>query len=299
MSVRPKLWQPGDLFEVPLTGALLETAQAYLDGGAACEPVAPKHAATVMLVRDACPATQNPDLFDELRRVEVFMLRRAKTMAFVPDAVVFPGGSVDVRDSDHRLPWAGPAPSVWAQRMGCDVECARRIVIAAAREVFEESGVLLAGPDAHSVMSQVADRGWEQDRYLLSTHAESFAEMLIRRNLVFRSDLLGVRSHWVTPEFEPRRYDTFFFTALLPAGQIPDGRTTEASGADWVDPLWLFDQAAAGAVLLLPPTRYNLSFIAHAQDAETFVAQTPQIRRIMLEPSYREDGGVVLKCRIP
>ena len=78
--------------------------------------------------------------------------------------------------------------------------------------------------------------------------------MLIRRGLVLRSDLLSARAHWVTPEFEPRRYDTRFFAALMPAGQVADDLTTEADHADWADPAALLQDLAAGRAMLLPPT---------------------------------------------
>ncbi|MEG0758267.1 MAG: hypothetical protein RR505_07640, partial [Raoultibacter sp.] len=294
-----RTWKSGDLFEVPARGKLAQLATSYLDHDVAFEPVVPKLAATVMLVRDADFSAESRYRSGNPSALEVFMLRRAKTMAFVPDAVVFPGGSVDVRDSDPGLPWAGPSPETWAQRMGCDVATARRIVVAAAREVFEECGVLLAGADGASVIEDMTDPLWDEERARLTDHVESFAEMMIRRNLVLRTDLLGVRSRWMTPEFEPRRYDTFFFSALLPKGQTPDDRTSEATVADWVDPVWLFDQAEKGTALLVPPTRYNLSFVASACRAEAFVAEAPLIERIMLQPVRSGSEEVVLRCQIP
>jgi hypothetical protein len=120
--------------------------------------------------------------------------------------------------------------------------------------------------------------------------------MLIQQGLVFRSDLLGLRSHWLTPEFEPQRYDTFFFAALLPAGQLPSNKTSEASDARWVDPRWLLDEAERAGMTLLPPTRYNLAFLADAKDAESFVRETPSVQQIMLKLHWRDDGKLVLRC---
>lgn len=256
--------------------------EAFLDEGA--KPVEPRLAATVMLVR-------NPR--------EVFMLRRAKTMAFVPEAVVFPGGGVDPRDADERLPWTGPAPREWARRMGVGEETARRVVTAAAREVFEECGVLLAGEDDGSVVADVTAPVWAEERQRLAEHESSFAEVLVRHNLALRSDLLGLRSHWLTPEFEPRRYDTYFFSAFAPAGQVPDDRTSEANGAGWVDPSWILERGARGAVRLVPPTVYNLTHFANAPSPEAFAAGVTHVERIMLEPDRRETGEAVLRCLLP
>lgn len=299
MSATIRTWKSGDLFEVPATSKLVQAAVSYLDCREKPEPVMPKYAATVMLVRDADFSIASQYRSENPSSLEVFMLRRAKTMAFVPNAIVFPGGSVDTRDSDPDLPWAGPTPEEWAERMGCEVSLARCIVVAAAREVFEECGVLLAGADSTSVIEDMTDPVWDDERDRLTAHIESFAEMLIRRKLVLRSDLLGVRSRWMTPEFEPRRYDTFFFSALLPKGQMPDDRTSEATIADWVDPVWLFNQAESGNALLVPPTRYNLSFVVGAKNAQKFIAEAPPIERIMLKPARSEEGNVVLRCQIP
>ena len=83
-------------------GGLASRARAWLDGDRA-EPVAPRSAATVMLVRDRVDGEGGP--------VEVFMLRRVASMEFAPRMMVFPGGGVDPRDADPHLPWAGPPPA--------------------------------------------------------------------------------------------------------------------------------------------------------------------------------------------
>ena len=113
--------------DFPMPALLRGHAREWLDaGGTIGEPAPAKPSATVMLLR---PGEAGP---------EVFVLKRAATMAFAPNMLAFPGGGVDARDADPGVPWAGPGPQEWASRL----------VIAAAREVFEECGVLLAGPDA-------------------------------------------------------------------------------------------------------------------------------------------------------
>ncbi len=86
--------------------------------------------------------------------------------------------------------WAGPSPSEWATRLGVDEAIARALVCAAVRETFEESGVLLAGPSADSVVADTTGEDWEADRVALETRALSFTDFLDRRGLVLRTDLL-------------------------------------------------------------------------------------------------------------
>ncbi|MCL1798513.1 MAG: NUDIX hydrolase [Eggerthellaceae bacterium] len=291
-------WKSGMVLEVPLAEALTEHVRSYL-AATDFEPAEPGYAATVMLVRDVDGKAAAPSPYSDGGKVEVFMLQRAATMAFMPNAVVFPGGRVDPRDVDPRLPWAGPTPAAWAQELGCPEELARCIVVAAAREVFEECGVLLAGVDESQVIDDLSEAHWEKERALLAQHAKSFSEFLIEYGLVLRSDLLSLRAHWLTPVFEPRRYDTFFFAAALPQGQAPDGSTSEAVIADWVDPRWVFRQADEGRVLLLPPTRHNLGPIAEAADVKALMAEAACPGRVMLEPHVKEDGMVVLRCMLP
>lgn len=258
------------------------------------QPAVPRRAATVMLVRDGTPSDG----------VEVFMIRRVASMAFAPRMWVFPGGGVDPRDDDADLPWAGPPPTEWAQRLGCSEEpeggvgLARALVAAAVREVFEECGVLLAGPTAETVVADLRDPEWDRERAGLLAHEHSLTQMLQRRGLVLRSDLLNARARWVTPEFEPRRYDTYFFSALLPDGQIPDDATTEADVAGWTVPGELLAQVESGQARMMPPTRVSVEQVAAAESASGFLAETGDMRPV--RPRLVEvDGGYALRTTLP
>lgn len=85
------------------------------------------------------------------------------------------------------------------------------------------------GPDEHSVVQDLSDPSWQEDRTALENHEIAFADMLILRGLVLRTDLLGLISNFCTPEFETKRYDTFFFSALMPEGQVADGETKRSA----------------------------------------------------------------------
>jgi 8-oxo-dGTP pyrophosphatase MutT (NUDIX family) len=230
--------------------------------------------------------------------VDVFMLRRAETMAFAPRMMVFPGGGVDPRDADPDLPWAGPSPARWGRTLVADDATARELVVAAVREVFEECGVLLAGADTDSVVGDVSGPQWQAERAALLSHEVSLAQMLIRRGLVLRSDLLRARAHWITPEFEPKRYDTRFFAALLPAGQIADDQTSEADHADWADPARLLQDYAGGSALMLPPTVVCIEQLAVARSAADFLAADVPMAPITPEIVQIGDA-MVIRCTLP
>ncbi|MFF5310421.1 NUDIX hydrolase [Streptomyces massasporeus] len=205
-------------------------------------PVTPKRAATVMLLKDTGSGTA------------VHMLRRRASMAFAGGAYAYPGGGVDPRDDDHHVRWAGPTRAWWADRLGVDETAAQAIVCAAVRETYEEAGVLLAGPAADSVVGDTTGADWEADRAALVARDLSFAEFLDRRGLVLRSDLLGAWTRWITPEFEARRYDTWFFVAALPEGQRTRNASTEADRTVWITPREAAAGYDKGELLMMPPT---------------------------------------------
>ena len=175
-------------------------------------------------------------------------------MEFAGGMFVFPGGGVDERDFDATVGWAGPTPAEWAQRLGTDEDMARALVCAAVRETFEESGVLLAGPSADEVVADTTGEDWEADRVALESRELAMTDFLTRRGLVLRTDLLGSWDGWLTPVFEPKRYRTWFFVALLPEGQRTRDVSSESSEVTWLPARVVVDRADAGDVLMLPPT---------------------------------------------
>jgi len=238
---------------------LVEHARTFLAGGQS--PVTPKGAATVLLLRDGA---EGP---------EVYLLRRHRAMAFAAGMYAFPGGTVDRRDSDTAVAWAGPPPATWAQTLTCDEAEARALVCAAVRETFEESGVLLAGQSEDSLVSDTTADDWERDRVALVDRSLSFADLLAKRGLVLRSDLLRAWAHWITPEFEPRRYDTRFFLAVIPSGQRTRDVSGEADQVVWMRPADACAGVDEGAMAMLPPTYVTVSELAtYATPGEALAA---------------------------
>jgi 8-oxo-dGTP pyrophosphatase MutT (NUDIX family) len=273
-------------FPVAQSPSLRARIDAWLADPQPSSAPEPRLAATVMFVRDGADG------------VEVFMLRRVATMAFAPRMMVFPGGGVDPRDAEADLPWAGPAPDEWARLLRVDEARARELVAAAVREVFEECGVLLAGPSADSVVEDVSSDHWREQRRRLLDKEASLSEVLVEHGLVLRSDLLGYRAHWVTPVFEARRYDTRFFTAAVPAGHRADDQTTEADLAAWVRPAELLDSWTRREALMLPPTVVAVEEVAAASSAAAFIAERPVVETV--QPELVDTGeGVVLRATLP
>ena len=226
------------------------------------DPLVPRPAATVMLVRDT------------LNGIKVFLMRRHSAMDFVAGVMVFPGGGVDDRDRHADIAWVGPDPAWWAQRLGVDTDLAEALVCAAARETFEESGVLFAGP-ADDPQGIVGDASVYRDsRAALADNTLSFADFLRSENLVLRADLLRPWANWVTPKEErTRRYDTYFFVGALPEGQRADGENTETDRAGWITPEEALGDFAAGRNFLLPPTWTQLDSLAGRTVADVLAVQ--------------------------
>ena len=241
-------------------------------------PAVPRDAATVILLRQA-PG------------VEAFLLKRTDALEFAPGACVFPGGSVDERDGDGQVGWAGRSPDQFAAWLNTSADRARALVCAAVRETFEESGVLLAGPSPTELVQDSATLAL--DRRALLDGSCSLAELLARRGLVLRADLLTPWARWVTPEFSPRRFDTWFFASPMPSGQVtgvtggPDHEPAESVSGSWLKPSLALEAARAGQITLLPPTAVTLAELAGHQDVASILAQrrviTPLLPRVVVE----------------
>ncbi|MDV7084959.1 NUDIX hydrolase [Rhodococcus opacus] len=234
--------------------------------------VAPKDASTVILIRDAAADAAASG-------IEVFLLRRVKGMAFAGGMTVFPGGGVDPSDAEAEVDWAGPPVDWWAERFSTDAARAKALVCAAVRETFEECGVLLAGPSADTVVADTSR--YAQARTQLEKRELSFSDFLKRENLVLRADLLRPWANWITPIGEGRRYDTRFFVAAAPHGQIADGATSEAEDVQWQSPAAALAHWQGGGSILLPPTWSQLTALSAFGSVAEVLAAEPEIPVIL------------------
>ncbi|HEY5855802.1 MAG TPA: NUDIX hydrolase, partial [Aldersonia sp.] len=224
--------------------------------------------------------------------VEVFLVRRVQGMVFAGGMTVFPGGGVDPADADAEVAWAGPPPSWWAQRFGVDEPRARALVCAAVRETFEECGVLLAGPTHDSIVADTTEFHAARER--LEGRELTLSTFLAENDLVLRSDLLRPWSRWITPVGElARRYDTAFFVAVVPEGQLADGATSEADEVAWSTPAAALADRLAERTMLMPPTWAQLTSLSRCADTAAILAAEPEIEPIL--PEFRDvDGDTVL-----
>lgn len=212
--------------------------------------VHPRPAATVILLRDA-PAGP-----------EVWLLRRVRGLAFAAGASVFPGGRVDAADhADPSCPdvsgLPGTALNRLAARFGCSPAEARASTLAAIRETFEETGVLLTRPAFH--VGAAPHERWLQDqRRRVEAHEVAFAAVLTALGVAVDADLVRPWARWITPAGEPRRYDTHFYVAALPAEARAYPETTEATDAGWIAPAQALAEHARGERLMLAPTVVTL-----------------------------------------
>jgi 8-oxo-dGTP pyrophosphatase MutT (NUDIX family) len=260
-----------------LPPGMFERARALHAG--TLTPPAPRDAATVALLRDTSAGP------------EVHLLRRVRGMAFAGGMHVFPGGSVDRADASAELAWAGPTAAEWAERMRCPEPLARALVCAAVRETFEESGVLLAGPagsDGPELLDDVSTDEWEAERVALEAREQSLSQLLVRRGLVLRSDLLSYLAHWITPEVEPKRFDTRFFLAEMPGGQIARHVGGEADQRAWVRPQDALDQR----LRMMPPTAAVLADLARFDDVAGALAAPREVLPVLPKLVVGDDDEV-------
>jgi 8-oxo-dGTP pyrophosphatase MutT (NUDIX family) len=263
----------------PLQPHLVDHALAYARGERT--RVEPADAATVILTRDSSAG------------LEVYLLRRHSEMAFASGMYVVPGGRVDPRDGDVDIAWSGPSAADWSGVLGCDPSLARALVCAAVRETFEESGVLLAGRTPQTVVESTTEPDWEADRLALVARDISLAEFLARRELILRSDLLNPWAHWITPEFEPRRYDTRFFVTTISATQHPRDVSGEADQVVWITAAEACVRVDRGQMKMLPPTYRVCEELADLATTDAVMATHPRLYPIQPRLAFVGDEAVL------
>ncbi|KQB86372.1 NUDIX hydrolase [Corynebacterium lowii] len=238
-------------------------------------------AATVLLVRDGAEG------------LEVWVQERVSTMPDYPGMTVFPGGRVDDRDvGEDSQVWSGRSVGDTAQTLGTTDSAAQGLVFAAVRELFEETGTLLA---VHPNGATVGDASpYHEDRLALESHRLSLTEVLSSNNLRVHTDLLRPWARWIGSSEQGRRFDTFSFLAVHPVGQEADDTSSEADSAGWFSPRLLIEGWRHGLVRLVIPTWAQLMRLSRCETVEQAVAEaeasdmTPVHGAPRHDPRYRE-----------
>lgn len=197
----------------------------------------------------ALPSATLLMLRDGATGLEVFMVKRHHQIDFASGALVFPGGKVDPLDRD---------PAIRAACDGADALDDERLCLAACaiREGFEESGILLARPaDAPGLIDGGRAGALSAWRAPLNDGQKGLAEFLAAERLRLATDALVPFAHWVTPQFMPKRFDTHFYLAAAPAGQLGRHDGTESVDSVWVNPLAALDDKRWTIIF---PTKMNL-----------------------------------------
>jgi 8-oxo-dGTP pyrophosphatase MutT (NUDIX family) len=224
-------------------------------------PVTPRHAASLLLVRDS----------DAGRGPEIYMVRRHPRSAFMANALVFVGGVVDPADRSAAAleRCSGLDPAGAAARLGLDdPELALGFHVAALRECLEEAGVLLAEPTpAPDVLTQMRDQLNRDDLPL--------APLLQAQGLTLAVGRLRYLDHWTTPEFEHRRYDTRFFVGPAPAGQRASHDPGETTFGGWLTVEGALEGNRRRELHLPPPTLAILEGLQGCRTAAELLARAP------------------------
>ncbi len=224
--------------------------------------VPPASAATILLVRD------EPEF-------QVLMVRRHHQIDFASGALVFPGGRTH----------AGDAEPAWRERLSppsaiSDPLCALKI--AALREAYEESGVLLARRSDGAPFA--GDERADAAREAIAADRRTFLGLISELDLVLELDDLAVFARWITPAMMPKRFDTWFFLAQAPAGQLARCDGSETVDAEWIAPAEAIRLGDAGQRKVIFPTRMNLKLLGEAKDSADALVRARARRLVTVEP---------------
>lgn len=243
---------------------------ARLSDGAKSPPIP---SAAILLLRDV-----GEDL-------EVLLLTRHDTASF-GGASVFPGGKVDVTDSDTKL-------FSYCDGLAPKSEIEHAFYVAAIREVFEETGLLLARSDGNTALLSSAQNAAISARYRndLLRGAITLPEIVTRENLRLACDVLVPFSRWITPTIAPKRFDTFFFLTDSTHNNVATADGTESLQVDWITPRAALAEAEAGLRRIVFPTRATLSKLALTHCVAAALASARASGLVTVQPEIKTGGA--------
>ena len=255
-------------------------------------PAQPRPAATVLVLRESGD------------QASVFMVKRTNKASFMAGAYVFPGGRVDEQDRSQAI-FARvrdfSAEQAAARLQGhLTAEEALSVHIAALRELFEEAGLLLAVEQDGRPLQIEGDPD-RVERFRLARAAvhgghTAFAEVLEAEGLYLDVGRLYPWAHWLTPEIEAKRFDTWFFVVGEPAGQRALHDDVELTAGDWIEPVWALAQHGDGQFPLAPPTFRTLEELGEVGGVTGILGASGRRRLHAIMPRFMDapEGMVLL-----
>ena len=261
-------------FEIPFDRLPERFAESVSHPPATPAPARP--AATVVLLREGAEG------------VEVLLLRRNRQTGFVPGAWVFPGGRVDAADRADAVMerMDGLTPDAAARRLTLeDGVGAIAYYVAALREAFEETGILVAlDAEGHFPPTAATDDRVEVLRDDLLEDRIGLADVLDELGCRLDGGSVEYLAHWITPEVERRRYDTRFFAARVAPGStsVVDGR--EMTDAVWITPYEALARNHEGTLPMVFPTIHTLERLASFDGTEAALAELATLDVPAIQP---------------
>lgn len=249
-------------------------------------PGQPRLSATILLLRD--DPTQNPAL-------QVLLVKRHYEIEFAAGALVFPGGKTNPQDADPA--WQDLCDGTYA----ADDQTVR---VAAIREAFEEAGILLARRKARRGPNQPLLSRKDIELILpartgVESGEISFLGLMRANGFVLALDCLIPFGHWITPDIMPKRFDTHFYIAAMPDGQVAEQDGRETTEAIWLNPQHALDMAERDEATIIFPTRMNLGKLAEAASLGQAVDRFSNRPVMTIQPELGHDGDGREILRIP
>jgi 8-oxo-dGTP pyrophosphatase MutT (NUDIX family) len=242
-------------------------------------PVNPVLAATIMLLRDDRGA------------LEVFMVQRHHQIDFATGALVFPGGKTDPADREPALRPHCPGCE------GLDDE-ALALRVSAVRETFEECGVLVArARGEQTLLPESRVRPLETaHRADLLAGRYTMRDLVEQHGLELATDVLVPFAHWITPDFMPKRFDTWFYLVPAPEDQVAAHDGEESVDSVWVKPADAIAEAKAGRRTIIFPTLNNLMKLARSSSVAEAIERARTEPLVTVLPTvHKTDSGKVLR----
>ena len=225
-------------------------------------------AATILLVRD------HPEF-------QVLMVKRHHQIDFAGGALVFPGGKTHAGDHDPK----------WVEHIASpDTEGEQRALrIAALREAYEETGILVARHAGGEHFQGSLEAAEARDE--IARDSRSFLDLVGSLGLKLDLDAPAVFARWITPEMMPKRFDTWFYIAHAPADQLALCDGHETVDAEWISPREALRLGETGERTVIFPTRMNLKLLAEASSATDAIARASSRPLVTVLPKVVDRDG--------